>query len=236
MKIAFCGDPHGQFKQIHRHFAGVRPDLIVLLGDLQPERMLSEELRDMIGAGARIRFIVGNHDSDSEDDWDRVSDPAAAHLDLGWRAEEIDGIRIAGLPGVFREKAWDPTQPPPSRSSYSHYMKELERKRPYGERGKSDGKMLSQVLRHKTTIFYDDYLRLATLSADILVCHEAPSAHEYGYAAVDDLARAMGAKLLVHGHHHEEILYAPDACERMGFRAIGVGLRGIVTFDTEELL
>jgi predicted phosphodiesterase len=235
MKIAFCGDPHGQFSQVRRHFTAEAPDLIVLLGDLQPERILSEELRDLTDAGAKIRFIVGNHDGDSEGHWERVSDPVAAYMNVGWRAEEIGGLRIAGLPGIFRAKAWDPRQPAPLHSSYAHYMKKLESKRSFCKRGNADGKLPSEKLRQKTSIFRDDYLRLATMSADVLVCHEAPSAHAYGYVAIDDLARALGAKLVVHGHHHEEIFYPEEACKKMGFRAIGVSLRGVVTVDTDEL-
>jgi hypothetical protein len=71
-------------------------------------------------------------------------------------------------------------------------MKQLYMKRPLRERGRSDGRLLFQELRHMTTIFNDDYLRLSTMSADILVCHEARSAHKYGYAAIDELAHALG--------------------------------------------
>jgi len=35
------------------------------------------------------------------------------------------------------------------------------------------------------------------------VTHEAPSCHRHGYAVIDDLAAAGGAKLIVHGHHHD---------------------------------
>ena len=43
---------------------------------------------------------------------------------------------------------------------------------------------------------------LASQKADILVTHEAPSSHPAGNAALDALARAMGARMIVHGHHH----------------------------------
>ena len=53
----------------------------------------------------------------------------------------------------------------------------------------------------------DIYQRLGRLRADILVTHEAPSAHVHGFMAIDDLAIQLGAKLVVHGHHHESIDY-----------------------------
>ena len=53
-----------------------------------------------------------------------------------------------------------------------------------------------------TAIWPEDYDYLATQRADILVTHEAPRSHPSGNAALDALARAMGASLIVHGHHH----------------------------------
>lgn len=51
-------------------------------------------------------------------------------------------------------------------------------------------------------IWYEDYEKLLSQRADILVVHEAPSTHHYGARAIDDLAVAMGVQLIVHGHHH----------------------------------
>ena len=69
-----------------------------------------------------------------------------------------------------------------------------------------------------TAIWPEDYDRLATQRADILVTHEAPRSHPSGNAALDALARAMGAGLIVHGHHH--VCYR--AVARDGLRAMGV--------------
>ncbi|MBT2320799.1 hypothetical protein J7E62_00295 [Variovorax paradoxus] len=41
---------------------------------------------------------------------------------------------------------------------------------------------------------------MPALKADILVSHEAPAAHPFGFAAVDELAISLGARLVVHGH------------------------------------
>jgi hypothetical protein len=37
----------------------------------------------------------------------------------------------------------------------------------------------------------------------VLVTHEAPSCHKYGFVGIDMAAAACRARLVVHGHHHE---------------------------------
>ncbi|WP_415519878.1 MAG: metallophosphoesterase [Desulfovibrio aminophilus] len=59
------------------------------------------------------------------------------------------------------------------------------------------------VLRHWTSIFPEDVRALARLHADVLVTHEAPTTHPHGFEVLDNLARDMGVRLVVHGHHHE---------------------------------
>lgn len=51
-------------------------------------------------------------------------------------------------------------------------------------------------LTHRSTIFPDDYERLLKQRADILVTHEAPSAHPHGFAAIDLLPAAWVCKRL----------------------------------------
>jgi uncharacterized protein YnzC (UPF0291/DUF896 family) len=49
---------------------------------------------------------------------------------------------------------------------------------------------------------------------------------------LDTLAQAMGAKVVVHGHHHDRL----DSSYRwalQGFRSYGVGLRGVTAIDEE---
>ena len=72
---------------------------------------------------------------------------------------------------------------------------------------------------------------LARHRLDVLVCHEAPTSHRMGFAAVDDLARRTGAKLVVHGHRHrdyESVL--PD-----GTRVRGLGMAGPWLLDPAYL-
>ena len=68
-------------------------------------------------------------------------------------------------------------------------------------------------------IWPEDYAALAAQRADILVTHEAPGSYPTGHAALDDLARAMGVRLVIHGHYHTG--YSAEAPD--GLRVLGVG-------------
>lgn len=64
----------------------------------------------------------------------------------------------------------------------------------------------------------------------MLITHEAPGYHPNGFDLLDTLAQSMGAKVTVHGHHHDRI----DSSARwaiQGFNSYGVGLRGITAID-----
>lgn len=78
-------------------------------------------------------------------------------------------------------------------------------------------------LRHRSSIWPDTYDHMASLRADILVTHEAPSCHRHGFAAIDRLAEVMGVQALFHGHHHEPRRYHETA----GYRVHSVGFRAI---------
>jgi hypothetical protein len=62
----------------------------------------------------------------------------------------------------------------------------------------------------------------------VLVTHEAPSSHPQGVAFIESLARKMGARLVIHGHHH--VCYrarAEDGLQVQGVGAAwGIGLDG----------
>jgi hypothetical protein len=86
-------------------------------------------------------------------------------------------------------------------------------------------------LRHRLTIFADDYNRLAKLDADVLVIHEAPYEHPHGNEAYDLLAITMGVQNLFHGHTHDSLPYRVQAV-----RMFGVGLRGITNLDGTKII
>ena len=76
-------------------------------------------------------------------------------------------------------------------------------------------------------IWPEDVDALAAQKADVLVTHEAPSSHPAGVRVLDDLARAMGAQLVVHGHHH----ITSHARAEDGLRVQSVGDAWAVTAD-----
>jgi hypothetical protein len=60
----------------------------------------------------------------------------------------------------------------------------------------------------------------------VLVSHEAPSCHRHGFAVIDQMAAHAGARLIVHGHHHESYVATLTS---------GVAVRGLAVAETWEL-
>jgi calcineurin-like phosphoesterase family protein len=75
-------------------------------------------------------------------------------------------------------------------------------------------------LWHRDTIFPDDFDQLAAQRFDVLVTHEAPSSHQHGFAVIDQLAESGGARLIVHGHHHDS--YAATLPNGIAVRGLGL--------------
>ncbi len=69
------------------------------------------------------------------------------------------------------------------------------------------------------------------IRADVLVCHEAPSSFRRGFSVIDELAGAIGATKIFHGHHH--VYYN----NRLGnaIAVTGVALGGVVNLAGEQL-
>jgi hypothetical protein len=91
--------------------------------------------------------------------------------------------------------------------------------------------------RHRSTIFPEDYQQLFRGQfADLLVTHEAPSAHPHGWQAIDNLAKMLGVRLLVHGHRHENIDYVSHGLMDASapFRAFGVDKCSHLSWPLEE--
>ena len=87
-------------------------------------------------------------------------------------------------------------------------------------------------MRHWTSIYPDEFDKLADLSADILISHEASGYHSHGFNLIDDLARSVGASVTVHGHQHDQ-LNSSDRWAPQGFKSHGVGLRGVTSIDMD---
>lgn len=136
-----------------------------------------------------------------------------ADRNLHGRVVDIAGRRVAGLGGVFRGQVWLPPETPLFASSNDFLMR----------CGKGNHWRGGLPRKHRSSIFPDHYDQLVAEACDIIVSHEAPFGHRYGFSALNELAGAMGARLIVHGHHHENLDYP----ETDGLRAMGVGYRCI---------
>lgn len=213
--IYFCGDPHGRFDHLIQVVTHGKPDAIILLGDLTTTQPLQDVLAPILGL-TEVWFIHGNHDTDSEPNYDHLFSSALADRNLHGRVVEIAGVRIAGLGGVFRRQVWMPPAAP-SFQSPDGYCAQCGR-----------GNLWRGGLprKHRSTIFPADFEHLKGQHADILVTHEAPSCHPHGFQVIDDLARDMGVTMAFHGHHHDHLDYSPCWAD-LGFQAYGVGLQQI---------
>jgi len=79
-------------------------------------------------------------------------------------------------------------------------------------------------------IYPDDVAALSKLRADILVTHEAPGCHPYGFAALDDLARSMRVARSFHGHHHDDL----SAQYMLGREQRGFDARAVAYCDIKD--
>ena len=222
MTTLFCGDPHGQFSHIVWYAKKLRASAVVLLGDLEPQLPLHEELEEI---AAEVWFIHGNHDTDSDQNWSNVWESRLADRNIHGRVVELpDGTRLAGLGGVFRESVWNPDLPgqPRFRNREEH-----SRATPLRDQWRG-----SFPRKHWSSIYPDELDRLANLRADVLVTHEAAGYHRHGFAILDTLAQSMGAKVTVHGHHHDR-LDSSASWESQGHRSFGLGLCGLSTIDRD---
>jgi len=199
MTILFAGDPHRNFSPIIRACLARAPGNLIVVGDLDCPRPLDREFASIIAAGWHVHWILGNHDCETETAYDNLV-TNAPEGDLGFRVVDLDGIRVAGLPGVFKPSVWYPRPEdgahridPPRYRNRADFLAAQPRQRLW--RG-------GLPLWHRDSIFPDDFDRLAEQRFDILVTHEAPSSHRHGFAPIDDLAAAGEARLIVHGHHH----------------------------------
>lgn len=220
--IIFGGDPHGDFKPIIRAVETYSPQAVILLGDLGLERPLDKELETILEKTA-VWFIPGNHDADQDHWYDNLFGSGLANRNLHGRVVEIDGKRVAGLGGVFREKIWMP----PDRPKYRSHRDLL------AVCGKGERWRNGIPRKHHASIFWQEYEALWNQQADILVTHEAPSCHRYGFKVFDELAKALGVSTVFHGHHHE---HYTKPLWRGTILVHGVGQAGVSDEDGDILI
>jgi predicted phosphodiesterase len=226
--ILYCGDPHGQFRHIVEAAGHMKASAVILLGDMEPEQPLHIELAPLLKRGVQVWFIHGNHDADTDVIWTRVWGSEIADQNVHTRVVELpDGQHLAGLGGVFREAVWYPT-PAAARSVEPAFRTRREHAKSTPRQDRWQG--IHHHRKHFGTIYPQEVDHLATLRADVLITHEAPGYHPNGFELLDGLAQNMGAKVVVHGHHHDRIDSSPRWAVQ-GFKSYGVGLRGITAID-----
>lgn len=215
--ILFGGDPHGDFRPVIKAVKTYSPQAVILLGDFELERSLEQELADIL-AQTEVWFIPGNHDTDQDHWYDHLfgselgnteASVSGIERNLHGRVVKIDGKLLAGLGGVFREKIWRP----PSQPKFPTPKDLLV------TCGKSDRWRDGIPRKHHASIFWQQYEALWNSQADILVTHEAPSCHRYGFKQLDYLAHALGVNTVFHGHHHEQ--YSATICRSIVVHGVG---------------
>ena len=199
LKLLVVGDPHGHYKDVFKVVKEKKPQAVIFLGDMGADAPLEEVLEEILDK-TEVWFIHGNHDTDTDDEYDFTFGSQLADRNLHGKVVDIAGFRVAGLGGVFRSKVWHPGANDgipkwDKRESYMYYQP---------SNIKNSAQRYGGLPRqHNSSIWYEDVELLSQQQADILVTHEAPSCHRYGFEVLDQLAFSMGVKRLFHGHHHE---------------------------------
>lgn len=187
-RILFHGDPHGNLNTLRSDIERDRPDAVILLGDQMLDRPLEEEMR---GIETPVFWIHGNHDTDTESYYSNLFDSPYPSLD--GRVLPIQGVTVAGLGGVFQKRVWHPNSVP------RHWSREAL------IRSCGKGNLWRGGLPRgaRDAIYPADYDHLSAQTTHVLVLHEAPDTDPLGHKELSDLARAMNARLVIHGHLHK---------------------------------
>ena len=219
MNIIFAGDPHGNYTAARRAANESSVSDIVFLGDMDLDRPFAEEVADF---PCESWFVAGNHDYDRQEWFERLYQDGGAG-DLNGRVIEIAGLRVAGLGGVFQEGVWHPKSGDgrPLYDSPEAWMAEHVHVRgghlhPWQAPWETEPGL---PLKLRGAIWPSAFDAMADMQADVLVTHEAPTSHKYGFPEIDLLAEAMGCQLVVHGHVHADY----EAVLPSGIRVVGVG-------------
>ena len=223
--IWFLGDVHGEFGHIENALMAAQraeafPKWIVFLGDIEIYlKSLREVLEPLIKKYPSLRFgfIFGYHDAASYTHWECLHDCGDAIAFHG-KVVDLDGVRVAGLGGSFLGRVWAPPSPPKYGCKDEAMVRDPNAWR--------DGQR--PIPKLNGAIYPSDFTALAHQKADILITHDAPSCHQYGWRALDQLARDLGVVRIFHAHTHDDQSEAYGAKrEEIGFDACAVGFRCI---------
>lgn len=219
-RILFAGDPHGCFDSIINAVLLYKPIAVVMLGDYSLQQSLDVYLSP-IAKLTQIWWIYGNHDVVSREVYSHLFESSYKYNGLHLKVREIAGLRIAGLGGIFIAKNWYP----PAKTRWQNQHHWYREQSPHIRRAGMPLKLQHSIWHHEVEMMQ------ATVKADILVTHEAPSCHRYGFEAIDTLAKAIGASQIFHGHQHE---YYQDTLAS-GINVVGVAKQMVVNKQGQML-
>ena len=220
-QLIILGDTHGDHAHVAELARTHRPAAMIHVGDFDLETPFRQAFAEVL-AICPLYFVAGNHDFDNEAYYDHLYQDTA-ELNLHGRVVEIAGKRVAGLAGNFQAKTWYPPDRPAkaqSRREFLHIM------------GKGNWWRGGLPLKRRGAIWPAEYDALAAKRADVLVTHEAPGCHRYGFDVLTDLAHAMGASTHYHGHLHVHYADGPDD---RGLTVRGVALGAAINEAGEVL-
>lgn len=221
--ILFAGDPHGSYTHLYPFLKENKDVSLIILGDLQLVNGPAE--LDKLAKYCNLWFIHGNHDSKTVAAFEALWGSEWHSRNLHTRVVDIEGVKIAGLGGVFRGHIWMP----PNRPMFLdpiHYCQYTPQEKIW--RG-------GLPLRHRTSIFPSDVESLALQQADILVSHEAPKPHPQGFDVLNQLAKKMNAKKIFHGHHHDNFDYS-TVNQHADCQLFNIGFRSLADINGNYLL
>ncbi len=124
--IVIAGDPHGNFSPILRACMATKPGTLILLGDCDLRVPLRHMLAPLFTLGWHVRWILGNKDAETETAFDNLATDYPEG-DIGGRVIEVDGMRIAGLGGVFKPRIWHPRADEPGGSGRAAQLQHAPR-------------------------------------------------------------------------------------------------------------
>lgn len=218
--ILFYGDPHSNWEPLLESVQKIRPHSIVILGDLNDKTHDAKDLDytrfvllKLLKQKIDVRIVIGNHDADTDPIFNLIFEEFGSLIFDGSIIELGEAkVKVALLGGIFRGNIWNPhVKIEPNFYSHADWM---------NRNSKSSFFKGGVGRKHRTSIFPSKFESLRQSEADILITHEAPSTHPFGFEAIDNLAKDLGAKLIVHGHHHQSSEYFSKYTD-IAVRALG---------------
>ena len=219
--VIVVGDTHGDHAHVITLAREHQPDAMIHVGDFDLEAPFTDVFAPVLEI-CPLYFVAGNHDFDNADYYDHLFQDTA-ELNLHGRVVDVHGLRIAGLGGNFQSRIWYPPDVEARVKSRREFLRMC---------GKGNWWRGGLPLKRRGAIWPNEVDNLATKRADLLITHEAPGCHRYGFEALTALAHRLGARALYHGHVHVQYDHGPD--ER-GLTVHGVALAAAMDLEGKIL-